>query len=225
MCCHLHTQMLLLPVVVLLWSSPGIHFSFTLLLLCSDSTKYSGASGTSENHHNNMALENHRHINLCSKNIKINKKKAKGTNVQSNHPECRVDVERAASIFLRDFKNVRDISKGWLSVVALIKSACSHSALVSWHIDQTMQHRGSLILGLGAEMFSHLTPWAAQTQCLGLLEFSPHMCTHPGPCGSHWKSEECHPPQSICWQKKKTKKRRCSIDWQDWKVKWLSSWD
>lgn len=62
----------LLPVVELLWSSPGIHFSFTLLLLCSDSTKFSGASGTSENQHNNMTLENHRHINLCSE-----KKKAK----------------------------------------------------------------------------------------------------------------------------------------------------
>lgn len=58
---------LFLPVVELLWSSPGIHFSFTLLLLCSDKTKYSGASGTSENHHNNMALENHRHINLAAK--------------------------------------------------------------------------------------------------------------------------------------------------------------
>lgn len=64
---HLHTWMLLLPVVELLWSSPGIHFSFTLLLLCSDSTKFSGASGTSENHHNNIGLENHRHINLCNK--------------------------------------------------------------------------------------------------------------------------------------------------------------
>ena len=52
--CVLHT--VLVPVVELLWSSPGIHFSLTLLLLCSDSTKYSGASGTSENHHNNTAF-------------------------------------------------------------------------------------------------------------------------------------------------------------------------
>lgn len=43
------SQEAVLPDVELLWSPPGIHLSFTLLLLCSDSTKLSGASGTSEN--------------------------------------------------------------------------------------------------------------------------------------------------------------------------------
>ena len=40
--------MLLLPVVELPWSSPGLHFSFTPRFLCSDSTRFVGASGTSE---------------------------------------------------------------------------------------------------------------------------------------------------------------------------------
>lgn len=52
--------MALLPVVELLWSSPGIHFSFTLLSLCSDSTKFSGASGTSKKRHDNIALVTHK---------------------------------------------------------------------------------------------------------------------------------------------------------------------
>lgn len=43
---------IVLPVIELLWSSPGIHLSLTLLLLCSESCKTSGASGTSENHPN-----------------------------------------------------------------------------------------------------------------------------------------------------------------------------
>lgn len=53
-----------LPVVELLWSSPGTHFSVTFLPLRSDSTKFSGASGTSENHRNGTAFrkrkKNHR---------------------------------------------------------------------------------------------------------------------------------------------------------------------
>lgn len=107
---HLRTQMFLLPVVELLWSSPGIHFSFTLLLLCSDSTKYSGASGTSENHQNNTALENHGHINLCSKKGQGNKCSIKS----SREP---ADVERAASLhrlplFLLDFKMSTISQKG-----------------------------------------------------------------------------------------------------------------
>lgn len=42
------TIMTMLPVIELLWSSPGIHCSFTLLPLCSERITSSGGSGTSK---------------------------------------------------------------------------------------------------------------------------------------------------------------------------------
>lgn len=75
-------------------------------------------------------------------------KKAKGTNVQSNHPECQRmwnELHRCMRLplFLLDFKMSKISQKGdcqALCCTALIKpwSVCSCSALVSWHIDPFM---------------------------------------------------------------------------------------
>lgn len=133
-------KMLLLPVVELLWSSPGIHFSFTLLLLRSDNTKFSGASGTSENHHNNMALEkkSHRHINLYSR-----KKKAKRTNFQESQRMWKELHRCIACCYLFKTFKMSTVSQQraivWHSPALInLWSAFSRSALASWHIDLWM---------------------------------------------------------------------------------------
>lgn len=87
------------PVGGLLWSSPGIHFSFTLLLLSSDSTKFSGASGTSGNQPNKVAFserkeKKHTHTHKKKKththrHQSLQARKAKAKNVQSSCPKSQ----------------------------------------------------------------------------------------------------------------------------------------
>lgn len=92
---HLHTWMLLLPVVELLWSSPGTHFSVTFLPLWSDSTKFSGASGTSENHRNGTAFRKRKQKSQGHKISAARKRPGEQTFDRSRESE---DVERAASL-------------------------------------------------------------------------------------------------------------------------------
>lgn len=82
-----------LPVVELLWSSPGTHFSVTFLPLRSDSTKFSGASGTSENHCNGTAFRKRK-----SQGHKISAARKRPGEQTFNRSQESEDVEPAASL-------------------------------------------------------------------------------------------------------------------------------
>lgn len=181
------TQMhvcLVIPVIELLWSSPGVHFSFTLLLLWSDRTKFSGASGTSENHDGFIKSYTHTSVSTV--------RKGQGNKCSIKSSQELQDVERAESpsrLLLVSFRlwDVNNILEAWFADNLLLKLSHHLCLLTFCSLFERVTHRHSFGFSLAtekesAQMFTHLTPWAGLKLKLCPQEFVPHMYTHPGLC-------------------------------------------